>query len=74
MYTYTYIHVYIYIYIGVRAKGVQNRKCSARGPRKLSEADFDEQTGPQQCTATTVTAARPILGQLAGWLAGWLAS
>ena len=46
---YIYIYIYIYnyyiyiiiLYIGVWGKGVLNGKCSARGPRKLSEAVAD---------------------------------
>ena len=51
IYIYIYIHVYIYIriflyiylfkYIEVWGKGVLNGKCSARGPRKMSEAIAD---------------------------------
>ena len=33
--------IYIYIYIEVWGKGVLNGKCSARGPRKMSEAVAD---------------------------------
>ena len=31
----------MYIYIEVRGKGVLNGKCSARGPRTMSEATAD---------------------------------
>ena len=37
-----YIYIlYIYMSIGVWGKGVLNGKCSARGPRKMSEAVAD---------------------------------
>jgi hypothetical protein len=38
---FSFIKKHIFIYIGVWGKGVLNGKCSARGPRKLSEAVAD---------------------------------
>jgi hypothetical protein len=71
-----YVHIISIIYflciVGVWGKGVLNRKCSARGPRKLSEAVTDWGWRSRQNAGWWRLLSPSHAGWLAaGWLCGW---